>query len=189
MKKIFILTILSLIVLFTSCSDSAIGDEYGRALLYMPQATHNLGSDNNLELTLSAAAIAKNPNMKSKTTLGVYRSGTHDKIGATVDLVVNPDTVDRAKLHAMSPTADSKFNIYKTGIMLASSYYAPLSGQLTIPDGSRQATTQLILDDEKIFADYSIGQILLLPVEIKNPTRYELNKSLSLTMVVIRLIE
>ena len=27
---------------YISCSDSAIGDEYGSTLIYMPQATHNL---------------------------------------------------------------------------------------------------------------------------------------------------
>ena len=35
---------------YISCSDSAIGDEYGSTLIYMPQATHNLGTDNNLTL-------------------------------------------------------------------------------------------------------------------------------------------
>jgi hypothetical protein len=155
----------------------------------MPQATHNLGTDCNLNLDLSAAATAADFSKKTQTTLGIYRSGTHPKETATVDLVINTDTLTAAQTFARSGKASSLYDIYKTGILLESKYYDPLSEKLTIPDGEREATTQLILHDSEIFTDYGPGQILILPVQIKNPSRYELNKSLSLTMVVITLKE
>jgi hypothetical protein len=189
MKKyiMFLCFIYIIRVMLVSCSDPAIGDIYGEALIYMPQATHNLGTDCNLNLNLSVAAVTADPSLKTQTTLGIYRSGTQPKETATVDLVINSDTLKIAKVYALGGNAPSTFNIYKTGVLLESRYYDPLPDKLTIKDGERQATTQLILHNSEIFANYSIGQILLLPVQIMNPTRYELKKSLSLTMVVITL--
>lgn len=188
MKK-YIVFLCILPVIFASCSDPAIDDIYGEALIYMPQATHNLGTDCNLNLNLSAAASASDLSKKTRTTLGIYRSGTHPKETVSVDLVINTDTLAAAQTYALSGKASSLYDIYKTGILLESKYYDPLPQQLTIPDGEREATTQLILHDSEIFSDYGPGQMLILPVQIKNPTRYGLNKSLSLTMVVIKLNE
>ena len=191
MKKyiVFLFIICIVKVLLVRCSDPAIGDTYGETLIYMPQATHNLGTDCNLNLSLSVAASEADPSQKTQTTLGIYRSGTYPKETATVDLVINTDTLVSAKTYALSGNASSLYDIYKTGILLESQYYDPLPNQLTIPDGEREATTQLILHDSEIFSKYNVGQILLLPVQIKNPTLYELNESLSLTMIVIKLTE
>lgn len=188
MKK-YILFILAGIAAtaFYSCADPAIGAEYGEALIYMPQATHNIGTDNNLNLTLKASDVAADQSLRTQTTLGIYRSGTHEKKSATVDLAINTDTLTVAKQLALDPDAASKYDIYKTGELLQAKYYDALPETLTIPDGKREATTQLVLHNKEIFADYAAGDILLLPVQIENPTRYELNKSLSLTMVVIKL--
>jgi hypothetical protein len=71
-------------------------------------------------------------------------------------------------------------------------YYNELPSTLTIPDGARESTTQLVLNNKAIFdAYFGEGQpkTLFLPVRITNPTKYELNQSLSLTMVVINLVE
>ena len=142
---------------YISCSDSAIGDEYGSTLIYMPQATH--------------------------------RAGTAPKESATVDLLIDKDSLTSAQQYAQSGNAGSKYDIYKTGVLLDKKYYDKLPETLTIPNGSREATTQLVLHNAEIFADYPVGQILLLPVRIANPTRYTLNHSLSLTMVVITLAD
>lgn len=186
-KHIAIFCVLQLILV--SCSDSAIDDIYGEALIYMPQATHNLGTDCNLNLELSATATASDPSLQTQTTLGIYRSGTHPKETVTVDLFLNIDTLATAQVYALSEDATSLYDIYKTGILLESKYYEPLPDQLTIPDGERQATTQLFLHNSEIFSDYDIGQILILPVQIKNPTKYGINNSLALTMVVITLTQ
>ena len=76
---------------YISCSDSAIGDEYGSTLIYMPQATHNLGTDNNLTLKLSKEAVTATPSKRTQTTLGIYRAGTAPKESATVDLLIDKD--------------------------------------------------------------------------------------------------
>lgn len=174
---------------FVSCSDSAIGDEYGSTLIYMPQATHNLGTDNNLTLKLSKEAIAATPSKRTQTTLGIYRAGTAIKESATVDLRIDKDSLASAQQFALTGDAGSKYDIYKTGVLLSKKYYDKLPETLTIPNGSREAKTQLILHNAEILTDYPVGQILLLPVRIANPTRYTLNHSLSLTMVVITLVD
>ena len=174
---------------YVSCSDPAVGGEYGSTLIYMPQATHNLGTDNNLMLTISQATVTATPDKRTQTTLGIYRAGTAPKETATVDLLIDTDSLASAQQYALSQDAGSKYDIYKTGILLDKKYYDELPATLTIPDGKREATTQLILHDKELFTDYAVGQILLLPVRIANPTRYTLNTSLSLTMVVITLAE
>lgn len=115
--------------------------------------------------------------------------GTAPKESATVDLLIDKDSLTSAQQYAQSGNAGSKYDIYKTGVLLDKKYYDKLPETLTIPNGSREATTQLVLHNAEIFADYPVGQILLLPVRIANPTRYTLNHSLSLTMVVITLAD
>jgi len=185
MKKYIFLVAAFATVICAGCSDPAIGDVYGDVFIYMPQATHNLGTDNNLNLTLSAAAVAKNPSLCTQTTLGIYRSSTQKKERVTVELVINTDTLTKAKAIALATDAPEVFSIYKTGVLLEPQYYDPLPDKLTIEDGSREATTQLVLHNKAIFDKYSPGQLLLLPVQIKNPTKYALKESLSLSMVVI----
>ncbi len=188
MRKVFLtIMLVGSFVSLCSCSDPAVGGDYGEALIYMPQATKNLGIDNNLNLSIDAAMVAVDPENRTQTTLGIYRSGTEEKLTATVDLVINTDSLATAQAIAAAPGADGKYDIYKTGVLLEEKYYEPLPKKLTINGGERQATTQLILHDSEIVADYGAGSILLLPVQIKNPTRYSLNESLSLTMVVIRI--
>ena len=126
---------------------------------------------------------------QTQTTLGIYRAGTAPKESATVDLLIDKDSLTSAQQYAQSGNAGSKYDIYKTGVLLDKKYYDKLPETLTIPNGSREATTQLVLHNAEIFADYPVGQILLLPVRIANPTRYTLNHSLSLTMVVITLAD
>lgn len=178
-----------LVILLMGCSDPALDDIYGEALIYMPQATHNIGTDCNLYLNLSAESLVSDPSLKTKTTIGIYRSGTHPKETVTVDLVLNTDSLSTAQNFALSGLAPSKFDIYKTAILLPAQFYDPLPTHLTIPKGERQATTQLVLHNAEIFLQYEVGQILVLPIQIQNPTRHVINKSLSLTMVVITLTE
>ena len=107
---------------YISCSDSAIGDEYGSTLIYMPQATHNLGTDNNLTLKLSKEAVTATPSKRTQTTLGIYRAGTAPKESATVDLLIDKDSLTSAQQYAQSGNDGSKYDIYKTGVMLAKKY-------------------------------------------------------------------
>jgi hypothetical protein len=177
MKKYIILIVVCCITLLLSCKDE---DEFGSALIYMPQATKNIGTDCNLPVHLVPSARAD-----TSIVLGVYRSGLQKLEEVTVNLSINTDTIPKAKMAAQQPGASSVYNIYKTGVILPSQYYEPLPQKLTIETGNREAITYLVLKKSQILNNYVAGDILLLPVQIKDPTRYELNHSLSLTMVVI----
>lgn len=145
----------------------------------MPQATHNIGTDCNLTVNLFASS-----NPDTSIVLGVYRSGLQELEEYTVDMVINTDTLSKAQAIALLPDAPEVYNIYKTGVLLPSNYYEPLPSTLTVSAGNRNniiSSTQKSL----IRNDFVSGTVLILPVQIKNPTRYELNKKLSLTMVVI----
>lgn len=172
-----------------SCQDPALTADYGDTLVYMPQATHNLGVDNNLEVTIKLSDVTADPGKKSQTTLGIFRSGTAAKESFSVDLHVVADTLAAAKAMAAHADAPAKYDIYKTAELLPENCYDALPGTLTVPEGKREATTQLVLHDKEIFDNFPIGQILCLPVRIDNPTKYTLNESLALTMVVVKLAE
>lgn len=179
MKQYFFITLLVCLPILFSCKDSALEEEYGKTLIYMPQATKNLGTDCNLNILLEPSF-----NPDTIITLGIYRSGLQQLNSVTVDLVLNTDTVTKAQEIAKKPFADEKYDIYKNGIILPSSYYNPLPAKLMIQDGSREATFGLVIRKGEILNDYNSGDIFLLPVQITNPTLYEINQSLSLTMVV-----
>lgn len=190
MKKIFIaLTLLAGAFVLNSCEDPALSAVYGDALVYMPQAAHNIGVDNNLNVTLSKAKVDGNAEHRSQTTLGIYRSSTAPKEAFSVDLVVVPDTLAKAKVSAAEADAPEKFAIYKTAELLEDSYYEPLPEKLSVVSGERQATTQLVFHDKELYDDYPVGQVLCLPVRIANPTKYQLNEGLAFTMVVVTLGE
>lgn len=190
MKNLFVASLSLVCCLFVAaCSDPALDAVYGEELIYMPQATHNLGVDNNLTLNISVAELNAAPGRQTETTLGIYRSGTAALESFSVDLKVVPDTLTAAKAIADEAGAPAKYNIYKTGILLDSKYYEPLPDKLTVPNGKRQATTKLVLHDDELTTDYPVGQILLLPVHIENPTKYTINESLAFTMVVITITD
>lgn len=180
MKQYLFIILLVCLSFFCSCGDPALEVEYGKAIIYMPQATKNLGTDNNLSVTLMPSV-----NSDTTITIGIYRSGLQTKQGVSVDLTINADTIPKAWTIAQDPLADVKYSIYKTGVLLTSDYYDALPTLLTIQEGNRDATTGLVIHKAKILTDYAAGSILLLPVQIKNPTLYEINPDLSLTMVVL----
>jgi len=177
MKKHLVLLLICCASFLFSCEDEK---EFGDSLIYMPQATHNIGTDCNLTVNLFPST-----NPDTSIVLGVYRSGLQELEEYTVDLVINTDTLSKAQAIALLPDAPEVYNIYKTGVLLPSNYYEPLPSTLTVSAGNRETTTYLILKKSLIRNDFVSGTVLILPVQILNPTRYELNKKLSLTMVVI----
>ena len=190
MKKIYFAVLaLACGLMMASCSDPALDAEYGNTLIYMPQAAHNIGVDNNLNVNVSKSALNSAPGHQTETTLGIYRSGTAPKQSFSVDLKIVADTLAAAKAIAMTAGAPAKYDIYKTGILLDPLYYDPLPEKLTVEDGNRQATTKLVLHDGDLTATYPVGQTLLLPVRIENPTKYEINESLAFTMVVVKITD
>ena len=177
MKRYFLLMLVCIVCILNSCEKDEV---FGDTLVYMPQATHNIGTDNNLIVDLNPSA-----NADTSIVLGVYRSGLQELQGFSVDLMLNTDTIPKAKAIALQPNAPAKYNIYKTGILLPPNYYAPLPPKITVPEGERDAYIFLVLKKSLIRSNYPSGTILLLPVQIANPTKYKLNNDYTLTMVVM----
>ena len=177
MKKYFLLMLVGIGFILYSCKKEQV---FGDTFIYMPQAALNIGTDNNLPVTLNASA-----NADTSLVLGVYRSGMQALQGFSVDMMLNTDTIPKAKAIALQANAPQKYNIYKTGILLPTDYYTPLPAKITVPEGQRDAFTHLVLKKSLIRSNYPKGTILLLPVKIANPTKYKLNNDLTLTMVVI----
>ena len=177
MKNNLLLLLICCSSFLFSCEDEI---EFGEALIYMPQATHNIGTDCNLTVNLFASSSPD-----TSIVLGVYRSGLQKLEEFTVDMVINTDTLSKAQVIAQLPDAQEVYNIYKTGVLLPSNYYEPLPSTLTVTAGNRETTTYLVLKKSLIRNNFVSGTVLILPVQIKNPTKYELNKKFSLTMVVI----
>lgn len=177
MKKYFLLMLVCIGCLLYSCKKEKV---FGDTFVYMPQATRNIGTDNNLNIDLNPSA-----NADTSIVLGAYRSGMQELESFSVDLMLNTDTIPKAKVIAMQANAPTKYDIYKTGILLPPNYYT-LPSKISVPDGKRDAFIFLVLKKNLIRTDYPIGTILLLPVQIANPTKYKLNNNFALTMVVIR---
>lgn len=185
MKKIVKVICLGVSAIMCSCTDPALKADYGNTYIYMPQATHNLGIDNNLYLDLSLSELQSGSVKNTSTTIGIYRSGIAKFEEVSVDLIVDADSLNTTIARASEP--NSKLELYKDGVLLDQKYYNDLPENLTIKEGNREETTQLILNNELLYGDYKVGQKLFLPLRIINPTRYTLNKDLSFTMVVVTL--
>src|SRR5690554_5036659 len=107
MKQYFFITLLVCLPILFSCQDSTLEEEYGKSLIYMPQATKNLGTDCNLNVLLEPSSSPD-----TIITLGIYRSGLQQLKSVTVDLVLNTDTVAIAQEIAKDPFVEEKYNIY-----------------------------------------------------------------------------
>lgn len=148
-----------------SCQKADSDIEWGEALLYMPQANYNpytvpdSGSKVTYELDKDARLL--------KVYLGVYRSGLQPLEGYTVNLY-------------------STQNKIKGTLMLDPKYYFfPLS--VTCPDGARDAAFCLEVNLDYLLQNKKNN--FSIEIGIDSPSKYELNESLSLTMVRINVAE
>lgn len=175
------------IVLIASVSCDVVDsnkEEWGFAKVYMPQAVvQSGGTDNNYHVPSGTSEFDKNYTIEKaggsdniKVILGVYRSGLQELEGYSVDVSARPDTVQQ--LISSGVLAE---------VMLLPADTYSLPANITVPDGEREATFDLVIDRNKLrssYADY-VGKRLALAVAISNPSRYELNRSLSTTIVII----
>jgi hypothetical protein len=116
MKTILInlVVITALLCTFISCSGLVeVDGDYGNTLIYMPQATHNIGVDNNLVLTIKKTDTDTDSNYKTSTTLGIYRSGIAPKKSVSVDLLIDVDSLNYAISEAQKLDSDAKYSIYE----------------------------------------------------------------------------
>lgn len=167
-------------VIFYSCDEPASEQEWGIAKVYMPQASLQSGSNHNYVVPSGTNGFNKNyiiDNNSLNVVLGVYRSGLQPLEGFSVDIGTRADTVNQ--LLSDGVLADA--------ILLPEDAYE-LPATISVPGGQREATFYLSINREKLQADHpeAAGMDLVLAVNIANPSRYELNQSLSTTIVIIR---
>ncbi|MDD4970496.1 MAG: DUF1735 domain-containing protein [Paludibacter sp.] len=173
-KKIFFLVFFticfSLCFINTSCVQQDSDIEWGNTKIFIPQA---------FGVTYYAVPTGSNYSIDSINgkiiiPLGVSRSGTQKYETFSVDLSVNNDTINSLI------TSGSLTNI----ILLPSGTYI-IPKKVTIDSGNRDHTFYLSLDKASLSA--LTGQKLAVAVNISNPSKYEINKSLSTIIVVIDL--
>ena len=186
MKKlrycIYTLLLVSLAVGLASCGTDDNEKALGITKVYMPQAamldgglTHNYPVPlNNNASTNNYTIDSTSTNYTLKIVLGVYRSGLQ--------------TLDAYSVTVAADTAATTTAVagISKGIRLPSDTYT-LPTTVSVPNGKRENTFYLEVDLKKLIAQYSsyASKKIVLVVGISNPTKYELNESLSKTTVII----
>lgn len=184
-KYVFLITALAGFMFFSSCKEDDSEKPWGNLLVYMPQAALLSGGLNNdYSVPLPSGFFGKNysiditssaPDTLVNVFLGVYRSGLQSLDTYSVDIKANNDTIAKAQTNGL----------YSAGVLLDASAYT-LPAKITVPNGQREATFNLSISKAKLRNDAKYAKKeLLLAVGISNPTKYELNKKLSTTIVVI----
>ena len=184
MKALNIIISVGLLTVFSfalsSCEEADSEKEWGIAKVYMPQAAIKSGSHSNYEVPSGTNEFNKNyfiENNEINVVLGVYRSGLQALESFSVEVGVNADTLNQL-------IADGTLS--NTAALPSDAYALPPN--LTVPDGAREEIFYLEIDREKLLTDYPslAGMSLAVAVRIANPTKYELNKSLSTTIVIVK---
>lgn len=170
-----------LVVTALSCKKEDSKKEYGFSKIYMPQAIiASGGTDNNYPVPAGVDSstynyIVDKANNKVHIILGAALSGPAS--GAfSVDISVNTDTIQKL-------LTNGTYNSATYLAMPAAMYTIPT--KLNVAEGSNGGVFRLSLDIDQLKSTAYAGKFLLLAVNISNPTRYELNKSLSTTIVVL----
>lgn len=165
-------------VIMLSCEEDDNEKEWGFAKIYMPQASILNGglSNNNYPVPLNNNASTKNYKLDEANKilyvyLGVYRSGLQKLESYSVQVAADNEAT------AAYVAGNS------TRAVLPSDAYT-LPDIVTVPNGERETTFYLTVDLEKLGTDFSSKSIVLV-VGISNPSKYELNESLSKTTVII----
>lgn len=161
-----------------SCDEDDNNKEWGYAKIYMPQASILNGglSNNDYPVPLNNNASTKNYKLDEANKilyvyLGVYRSGLQKLESYSVQ--VAPDNAATVAYVAGNSAR---------AVLPSDAYTLP--DIVTVPNGKRETTFYLTVDLSKLEADFSSKNIVLV-VEISNPSKYELNESLSKTTVII----
>ncbi|MDP4289614.1 MAG: DUF1735 domain-containing protein [Bacteroidota bacterium] len=179
-KNIFYFITLLTVFVYLSCDKGDNQKPWGISKIYMPQASIMNGGSTNIYAVPLNNGINNYAVDTVKNTididLGVYRSGLETLNSFTVKVAADVDTTN---------SIIAGGSIANAALLPADVYSIPSS--ITVPDGKREATFHLTIDRAKLIANYGsyYNKKLVLTVRISNPTRYELNQSLSRTVVVI----
>ncbi|MFA9391582.1 MAG: hypothetical protein ACERKD_17365 [Prolixibacteraceae bacterium] len=181
-KRISIYPILIVFTLFymISCDEDPNDIEYGFPLIYMPQSTMLSGGLNNNYPVPGPNTISPNYSIDSdnkiNVVLGVYRSGLQSLEAYSVDVYSNADTLN----YLIDTT------LYTNRAILPADVYS-IPESIAVVNGERETTFYLVIDKAKLVSNYQSlkGQTLVTAIGIKNPSKYELNKALCTTVVLI----
>lgn len=167
--------LLSISILNSCKADS--DNEFGEALLYIPQSTVQSGGLNN-----NYTVGLKNSNRGDTiVVVGVYRSGLQALQAVTVDLTAALDTLDYAISRS---NTDPYFSFFKSSKLLPEAYYA-VPSSIGIKDGEREAWVELKINKNNLISAWDpTVEKYILPLKITNPTRYKLNNRLSTVFFV-----
>lgn len=182
-KNIIYSVVVLSVFIFVSCEKDDSKIDWGIAKIYMPQASLVSGGlNNNYPVPLSSGPGVKNYTIDSSGTgnninviLGVYRSGLQELKQYSVEVTVKNDTITQLITNSTLQNA----------VLLPADAYT-LPATINVPDGERETTFNLSINRNKLLQDpiYS-GKKLALAVSITNPSMYELNTSLSTTIVIV----
>ena len=163
-----------------SCENPAKDVDWGFSRLYMPQAiVQSGGTTNNYFVEIDSTASTD-----TMVVVGLYRSGLEPVLEVTVDLEVDLDTLNYLISMAAVPNPDSKFEMYKNARLLDEKYYS-IPSELSLENGKRDNYDFITLYKNELWVDPAPDEtIFILPVRITNPSRYELNQELSITLFI-----
>ncbi len=186
-KNLLLLALAALAFAFTGCEPTDANKDYGFAKVYIPQATVT-GMDNSYPIPLgpfgqNTSYTCYYEDGKLYIALGVVRAGAlEEEKGFTVDLVASKAETDK-KVKALTGGGTA-------AVEMPSDVYE-LPAKIEVPAGDNTGTCYMSVDLKKlsdnrasIFAEGKYAN-LVLGLEIKNPTEYELaDKNTSVVVVL-----
>ncbi len=182
MQKIIFPFFISVLFFIVSCKKADHEKPYGNSLLYMPQAVvQSGGSNNNYFIDIKANAPAD-----TTIAVGLYRSGLEQLSAVSVNLVLDADTLQKAQAIASDPAAEEKYKLFLQSKLMPLDYYT-VPNQISLKDNERESYVLLNVNIAKLRNDPDFGaKSFVIPLRIKDPTKYTLNEKLSLTMFIFR---
>lgn len=174
---------------FAGCEPTDANKDYGFPKIYIPQATVT-GLDNtypvpNGPFNQNVAYTCYYEDGKLNIALGVVRAGAlADQKAFTVDLSVSQSETDR-KLSSYSEAG--------TPAMALPVDLCSIPGKISVPAGDNTGTCYLSVDFEKLalrmdeLVEDDVYKLLVLGLEISNPTEYYLSETNTSVVVVIDL--
>lgn len=188
-KFLLFLTSAFMAAAFTGCEPTDANKDYGFPKIYIPQATVT-GLDNTYPVpngtfgqNVSYTCYFEDGNLY--IALGVVRAGDlADEQGFTVDLSVSQSETDR-KL--------AEYEEAGTPAMAMPSGSYTIPAKISVPEGDNTGTCYMTVDLEGLsqqmsdLVDGTNYKLLVLGLEISNPTAYELSDTNTSVVVVLDL--
>lgn len=167
------LTIILFILVLLGCEKGDGFKEFGYEYIFMPQAMVTGGINNNYSVPAGGGEYTNNfivNNGKVDVLLGVLRSGSSGSAAYSVDIL------------SYAPSAEVLESL--EGEALPSSMYT-LPNKVDVSSDKTGEVFYLSIDSQALLTEAYDSKILVLTVEITNPTFYELAEKGTKVNVVI----